>query len=167
MNSSVLIVAAALAPEAMPTATARPHPHAHPKHRRSPTPMPRRRTRACLNTASNLNRVGNYAAAARACRDAAKIDRNRRATLTRSQRVADACQSGLHARLERIVGADNPGHLAFTARPLPLPHAGSAVLETSGATSSAPLRREGGLFWARWACLPTVRRQGVAPAQAI
>ena len=58
-----------------------------------------------------------------------------------------ACQSGLHARLERIVGADNPGHLAITARPLPLPHAGSAVLETSGATSSAPLRREGGLFW--------------------
>jgi hypothetical protein len=37
--------------------------------------------------------------AGRRCRDAAKIDRNRRATLTRLRRVAGVCQSSLHARV--------------------------------------------------------------------
>ena len=41
----------------------------------------------------------------RRCRDAAKFDQNRRATLTRCRRVAGGCQSRLHGRLRDSVDA--------------------------------------------------------------
>jgi hypothetical protein len=41
------------------------------------------------------------------CRDAAKIDRNRRATLTRIRRVARVCQSWLQTPAERSVSVVN------------------------------------------------------------
>src|SRR6478672_8526564 len=59
--TDVRVVAAVLAPEAMPTATARPHPHSHacPKHRTRQREC-RAGTSARLSAASNLNPVGSY-----------------------------------------------------------------------------------------------------------